>query len=56
VDAAVFGLLLPFHREKGPCPPKVTGVLIAGTCVPIFFLSLPLEVAIRFFAIWQQHF
>jgi hypothetical protein len=50
------GLLLPFHRKNGPCPPKVTQVLTAGTCVPIFFLSLPLEVAVRFVAKWQQHF
>jgi hypothetical protein len=39
----------PSTVKNGTCMPKVPRVLTAGTCVSLFFLSLPLEVAIRFF-------
>jgi hypothetical protein len=50
------GFCSPSIVKNGTCMPKSARVLTAGTCAPILFLSLPLEVGIRFFAKWQQHF
>jgi hypothetical protein len=62
VDAAPYflivfgvGLLLPFHPKRRDVSPESDPGFDCRAHA-IFFLSLPLEVAIRSFAKWQQRF